>query len=252
MDRLRHWTLDYSYNPVKIGLSDPDYVHSKKHDSNEEMKVRAIYELFLGNLCFFIASTDGFCDPEEEIEYVKKCNFAQKSLYAEFGFVFKEKTKNGYQALVSEKIFEEKCDRVTLDHSISQKMKLDELARRIFNSNIGYREFKESLFEARKVALLKKEENLGKLSSIQKNLAKQNIWGKKAIQIYDLASVKVINVYCHDSVSGFFREAKNNGTDVSILKENFIWNFSRKNKNSNFSKIPLSIKEEIINIIKKY
>ncbi len=251
MDRITNWTRAYGCNPVAIAMADNSYVESKKMDSSENMKARAIYELFLSNLCFLVYSLDGFCDKQEEDEYVRKCNFAQKSLYAEFDFIFKEQKETGYEALVSTKIFSEICDRVTMDHTYSQKMKLNELARMVFRSNIGFQKFKKELLEASKVCLVHKEENLGALSQIQKKLAEGEIEDLDPREIYEMGGVEVVNVYSEDEVVGIFEKLAEQGITKNQAKENFIKNFSSQNKSTNFSKVPKKIKKEIIELVER-
>lgn len=251
MDRKTNWTKNYSCNPVEIAMSDKSYIESKIMDSNENMRARAIYELFLSNLCFLVYSLDGFCDEQEEEEYVRKCNFAQKSLYAEFNFIFKEKKETGYEALVSKKIFSEICDRITMDHTYSQKMKLNQLARMVFRNNIGFEKFKEELLKASKVCLVHKDENLGDLSQIQKKLSQKEIEGLDARQIYEMGGVEVINVYSKDEITEIFEKLSKQGISKIQAKENFIKNFSNPSKSTNFSKVPKKIKREIIELIEK-
>jgi hypothetical protein len=251
MERKNHWAKGYDLNAVKIALSDEDYVASKLSNSKVENNVRNIYELFLSNLCFLVSSFDGFCDPEEELEYVSKCNFAQKSLYAEFPFIFKEVKEGKLEALISITLFEKVCDRLTLDHSISQKMKLNELARKVFKANIGYTEFKKELLEASKVTLVSKEENLGTLSSIQKQLSSQDIDDIDPRDVYEMAGIEVLNVFDKKEIKTVLGKLRAKG----LLKEDAISNFKKnilnKSKNSNFSKIPMKTRNEILQLVEE-
>lgn len=251
MDRKKNWTRDFGCNPLQIAKMDPTYIESKKNDSQENMKARAIYELFLSNLCFLVDSLDGFCDEAEEGEYVRKCNFAQKSLYAEFQFVFREEREEGTEALVSTRIFKEVCDRVTMDHTYSQKMKLNELARMIFRENIGFKKFKKELLKASKVCLLHKEENLGKLANVQKQIANGDIEDFGAREIYKMGEVDVVNVYDPLEIILLFKELEEIGISKSEAKENFRKNLESQSRSTNFSKIPKSIRKEIVEIIGK-
>ena len=252
MDRKTNWTRQYGCNPIQIAMLDQTYIESKKNDSSEDMKARSIYELFLSNLCFLVSSLDGFCDDKEELEYIRKCNFAQKSLYAEFDFIFKEKKENGLEALVSTKIFKEVCDRVTLDHTYSQKMKLNELARMVFRSNIGFKKFKKELLEASKVCLVHKEENLGALSQIQKKLADGEIEDLDPREIYEMGGVEVVNVYNEKEVIELFEKLAKNGIEKNKAKENFKKNFLNESKSTNFNKISKKIKKEIVESIESF
>ena len=251
MTRENNWVRSFGCNPVLIAMSDKSYIESKLEDSSENMKARAIYELFLSNLCFLVASLDGFCDDKEEDEYVRKCNFAQKSLYAEFSFVFKEQKEDGIEALVSSRIFKEVCDRVTMDHTYSQKMKLNELARMIFRNNIGFGKFKKELLEASKVCLVHKEENLGALSQVQKQLADGIIRDVEPREIYEMGGVDVVNVYDEDEVTKLFEKLAEAGIDKEQAKRNFKANFSQKSRSTNFNKISKRIKKEIVEIVEK-
>lgn len=246
MERKNHWVKSFDMNPVKIAMMDQDYIKSKVSKSKVEDNARGIYELFLSNLCFLVASHDGFCDPEEEKEYVRKCNFAQKSLYAEFPFIFKEEKNGIVEALVSLKLFSKVCERLTLDHSISQKMKLNELSRKIFRGNIGYGEFKKELLEACKVTLVSKEENLGNLSTLQKNLANQDIDDLEAREIYEMAGIEVINVFDKNEIAKTIAKLQKAGLLKEEIESNFRQNMLNNSKNSNFSKIPNKLRKEIL------
>lgn len=251
MTRENNWVRGFGCNPVLIAMSDLSYVNSKRNDSTEDMKARSIYEHFLSNLCFLVSSLDGFCDDKEEDEYVRKCNFAQKSLYAEFSFIFKEQKESGTEALVSSRIFKEVCDRVTMDHTYSQKMKLNELARMIFRSNIGFSKFKKELLEASKVCLVHKEENLGTLSQIQKQLADGVIKDLEPREIYEMGGVEVVNVYDEEEIANLFEKLAADGIDKIQAKNNFKTNFSQKSKSTNFSKVSSKIKKEIVEIVER-
>jgi len=252
MDRKTNWTREYGCNPIQIAMLDQSYIDSKRNDSSENMKARAIYELFLSNLCFLVSSLDGFCDDKEEAEYIRKCNFAQKSLYAEFDFIFKENKDNGVEALVSTRMFKEVCDRVTLDHTYSQKMKLNELSRMVFRSNIGFSKFKKELLEASKVCLVHKDENLGSLSQIQKQLADGVIEDLDPREIYEMGGVEVVNVYDQEEVINLFEKLAKIGLEKEEAKENFKTNLLTETKSSNFSKVPKKVKKEIVQIIESF
>jgi len=251
MDRRKNWVRAYDCNPVMIAMSDEGYIESKLNDTSVNLKARAIYELFLSNLCFLVASLDGFCDAQEEDEYIRKCNFAQKSLYAEFGFTFKEEREDEIEALISTRIFKEVCDRVTMDHTYSQKMKLNQLSRMIFRSNIGFREFKKELLKASKVCLVHKEENLGQLSQVQKNLSDQKIKDIEPREIYQMGGVEVVNVYCEEEMISLFERLAEDGLTKQEIKRNLKENFSKKNRSTNFNKISSKIKKEIVEIVDK-
>lgn len=246
MERKNHWVKDFDMNPVKIAMMDETYVKSKLSKTKTEDNARNIYELFLSNLCFLVASHDGFCDPEEEMEYIRKCNFAQKSLYAEFPFIFKEEKNGNTEALVSAKLFSKVCDRLTLDHSISQKMKLNELSRKIFRNNIEYQEFKKELLEACKVTLVSKEENLGALSKIQKQLANRDIDDIEAREVYEMAGIEVVNVFNKNEIAKIIEKLQKSGLLKEDIESNFRKNILNNSKNSNFNKISLKLRKEIL------
>lgn len=251
MTRGKNWVREFDCNPVVIAMSDAGYIDSKINDSSENTKSRAIYELFLSNLCFLVASLDGFCDAAEEDEYVRKCNFAQKSLYAEFGFRFKDDSGDEIEALVSTSVFKEVCKRVTMDHTYSQKMKLNQLARDIFRSNIGFIKFKNELLKASKVCLVKKEENLGDLSKVQKELAESHNYSMEAREIYTSAGIEVVNVYSENEIVELFEKLANEGISKADAKRNLKANFGKKDKSTNFNKISMKLRKEIISNIER-
>ncbi len=252
MNRKDHWCKQFDCNPVNIALNDITYRESKINDSTENTRARSIYELFLSNLCFLVSSYDGFCDPQEEEEYVRKCNFAQKSLYAEFEFVFKEQTEHGIEALISDRIFSEVCNRMTLDHSFSQKMKLNELSRKLFRDNIGFASFKKNLVKAGKVCLVHKDENLGTLSRIQKKLAEDEVDEIEPREIYTKAGISVVNVYNKNDVNLLFLRLSQMGLSPEKIKYNFRKNMEYKGNDTNFRKISKKVKYEMIEFIENF
>jgi hypothetical protein len=165
--------------------------------------------------------------------------------------LFKEVKEGKLEALISITLFEKVCDRLTLDHSISQKMKLNELARKVFKANIGYTEFKKELLEASKVTLVSKEENLGTLSSIQKQLSSQDIDDIDPRDVYEMAGIEVLNVFDKKEIKTVLGKLRAKG----LLKEDAISNFKKnilnKSKNSNFSKIPMKTRNEILKVVEE-